>query len=84
MTTTGNHALDALADAIATRVLDRMKTAEGPRLLLIREAAAYLGVGRRTFDRLLSEGVIPIVKRNGFRRVDRADLDKWIDSGKGK
>ena len=42
-TTTGNAGLDALADAIAKRVLAKLHEGEEPRLLSVKEAAAYIG-----------------------------------------
>ena len=40
---TGNIGLDALADAIAERVIARMQAGQPDRLLTVEEASKYLG-----------------------------------------
>ncbi|KAB0269004.1 helix-turn-helix domain-containing protein [Microvirga brassicacearum] len=47
-----------------------------PRGLSRVEAAAYVGVSPTTFDRMISEGVMPKAKRYGSRVIwDRLALD---------
>lgn len=81
MITTGNSGLDALADAIAARVLERMEQGK-QRYLRVVEAAKYLGVSRRTLDGYIAEGQIPHIRQAGVKRIDRADLDKWAETRK--
>ena len=81
MTTTGNLGLDALADAIAARVADKLRAGES-KLMRIREAAAYLGVSRRTLEGLMGAGRIPTLRERSLARLDRGDLDKWIEMRK--
>jgi excisionase family DNA binding protein len=83
LTGTGNIGLDALADAIAERVMDRMEQGK-KRLLRIKEAAQYLGVSRRSVDSYIANGQIPHVREGGVIRIDRDDLDRWIEMRKGK
>lgn len=82
MTTTGNQGLDALADAIAARVTERLQQGH-QRMLRIREAAVYIGVSRRTLDQYIADHVLPVVREGGIIRVDRRDLDNWIEMRKG-
>lgn len=51
-------------------------------LLPITEAAAYIGVSKRTMERIAAAGVLPIVelpadRRRRFRIVD---LDDYVDA----
>ena len=51
-----------------------------PRLLRADRAAAYLGMGERTFLRLVAEGKLPKPKRlGGVVAWDRYRLDASID-----
>ena len=54
--TTGNSGLDALADAIAERVLARLQQAEKPRLLTMKEGATYIGRTPVALRRLIALG----------------------------
>jgi excisionase family DNA binding protein len=74
--------LDALADAIAERVLARLQQAEKPRLLTMKEGAAYIGRTPVALRRLIAHGVIPGVREGARLHVDRADLDRWAESRK--
>jgi excisionase family DNA binding protein len=50
----------------------------GPALLTLSEAAAYLRVHRRTMTRLLQERQVPGVKIGRQWRVRKADLDAYL------
>jgi predicted DNA-binding transcriptional regulator AlpA len=51
-----------------------------PRLLRAERAAAYLGMGRSTFPRLVAEGVLPKPKPiRGVVVWDRLALDAYVD-----
>jgi hypothetical protein len=79
-------------------IVDSRASAEGikPRLLKMRQAAAYLGCSFWTARDYILQGLIPVVDlpplrpRDGDRRrktlrrvvVDRADLDAFIESRK--
>lgn len=82
---TGNPGLDALADAIAERVLERMKAEqqrEGKRLFTVAEAATYIGRSPAAVRHLIAEGVLHPVRRDNRVFLDRADLDRWIEMSK--
>ena len=85
MTTTGNEGLDALADAIAERVYQRlaatMERNKG-RLLDVPAAADYIGRTPSALRHLISRGAIPCVRRDGRVQLDRRDLDNWLELGK--
>lgn len=81
MTTTGNHGLDALADAIAERVLERMRKGNG-RLFDVNEAAQYIGRTPKALRHLIATGAIPAVREKGRVHLDRGDLDRWIEMRK--
>jgi excisionase family DNA binding protein len=85
MTSTGNQGLDALADAIADRVYQRLRAAEQrdkSRLLDVTTAAEYLGRSPSALRHLIAKGTIPCVRRDGRVQLDRQDLDNWLELGK--
>ena len=60
-----------------------------PRLLGVPAAAAYLGIGISSVDRLIDTGKLPVVRiggdaqgRRARRLLDRRDLDDYIDQQK--
>ena len=82
MATTGNLGLDALADAIAERVLARLHQSEQPRLLTVDEAAAYIGRTSKALRHMVANGTIPAVREGSRVHLDRADLDRWVEMRK--
>lgn len=50
---------------------ERMKT---------KEAAEYIGVGLRTMQRYIAEGVIPCTKPMGRWYFRKSDLDAFMDN----
>ena len=85
MTTTGNIGLDALADAIADRVFQRLTAATEQnknRLLDVPTAAEYIGRSQSALRHLIAKGTIPCVRRDGRVQLDRQDLDTWLELGK--
>jgi excisionase family DNA binding protein len=85
MTSTGNQGLDALADAIAERVYQRLAAAmerNKGRLLDVPGAAEYIGRTRSALRHLIAKGTIPCVRRDGRVQLDRQDLDNWLELGK--
>lgn len=80
--------LDALAEAVADRVAQRLKMAapepvSDRRLLDIRSAAVYLSRSQSTIRHMITAGDLPpsTVKRIG-RRVFlmRTELDRWLEA----
>jgi excisionase family DNA binding protein len=55
-------------------------TEPGARLLSIEAAAAYTGLGVPTIRRRLASGEIRARKFGRAVRIERADLDEWIDA----
>ena len=76
---TGNIGLDALADAIAERVIARMQAGQPDRLLTVEEAAKYLGRSARAVRHLVAEGILPVVREGRSVHLDRHELDRWIE-----
>jgi excisionase family DNA binding protein len=54
-----------------------------PALLRVNEAASYLAVSERTFWSLLKAQRIPAVRFGKTVRIDRSDLDAFIQTAKG-
>ncbi|MBI3271473.1 MAG: helix-turn-helix domain-containing protein [Planctomycetes bacterium] len=61
---------------------NRPRPVEGQRLLSIAEAATVLGLSYFAVGRLLRAGAFPAVRIGRHRRVDRVDLDAWIERSK--
>lgn len=76
---TGNHGLDALADAIAARVAARLQRSEEPRLLSVDNAAKYIGRTPKAVRHMIANGTISVIRDGGRIHLDRADLDRWIE-----
>jgi excisionase family DNA binding protein len=77
--TTGNLGLDALADAIAERVIARMQANKPERLMTIPEAATYLGRTARAVRHLIATRALPVVREGRSVHLDRNELDRWIE-----
>jgi excisionase family DNA binding protein len=56
----------------------------GPRLLSIWDAALYLGVAAWTVRRLVWRGELPSVPVGRCVRIDREDLDDFIQKQKSR
>lgn len=54
------------------------------RLLSVKEASEYLGIGRSTLYPWIKEGVIPSIKIKTRRLLDVLDLDDFIERLKGE
>jgi excisionase family DNA binding protein len=76
---TGNSGLDLLADAIAGRVMARMLADKPEPLLTVEEAAKYLGRSARAVRHLIATGSLPVVREGRSIRLDRRELDRWIE-----
>jgi excisionase family DNA binding protein len=57
--------LDALADAIAERLLARLNESQEARLLSVNEAARYIGRTPKALRHMIANGVIPAVREGG-------------------
>jgi excisionase family DNA binding protein len=69
----------AIVCTMPDKLQDRL--AYPPRLLRADRAAAYLGIGERTFLRLVAEGKLPKPNRlGGVVAWDRYRLDACIDA----
>jgi excisionase family DNA binding protein len=85
MNSTGNQALDALADAIAQRIGDRILASlerNKNRLLDVPAAAEYIGSTPSALRHLIHKKRIPCVRRGRRVQLDRQDLDNWLEMGK--
>ena len=61
----------------------RKETSMTPRVLNRREAAAYLGISKKTLDRWTGRGVIgPLQFPSRRVAYDRRDLDRLIEDSK--
>ena len=82
ISSTGNAGLDALADAIAARVLARLHNSEQPRLLCVNDAAVYIGRTPKALRHMIADGTIRAVREGSRIHLDRADLDRWVEMRK--
>ena len=54
----------------------------GDRLFDVKKAATYLGVGRETIRKMVHDRQIPYVHLGKGFKIDRLDLDRWIEKRK--
>ncbi len=54
------------------------------RLYSIKEAAVYMGISAWSLRRLIWNGLLPAVRRRGWKRilVDVVDMDHYIEENK--
>lgn len=78
MTSTGNAGLDALADAIAERVIERLRTDQEPALMTIAQAAKYLSRGPGGIRGMIAKRILPSVRVGGRVMIRREDADRLI------
>jgi len=85
-----NPALDAMVEAIADRVIARIKAELShmaparvqPVLLNVKEAAAYIGRSEQAVQHLIFQKELPVVRKGRRVHLDRRDLDAWIEKNK--
>jgi excisionase family DNA binding protein len=53
-----------------------------PRLLTAEQAGAYIGRSEQAVRHLIFQRDIPTVRNGRCVRIDRKDLDKWIENNK--
>jgi len=53
-----------------------------PRLLTVEEAGIYARRSEAAMRQLIFKGELVVVRRGRNVRIDRADLDRWIDANK--
>lgn len=59
-----------------------MEQTVAPCLLSVVGAAARLGVSRRTIEREIADGFLPVVRIRGTVRIALADIDHYIAANK--
>ena len=85
-----NPAIDALVEAIADRVVARVKAELSnlstarvrPALLNVKEAAVYIGRSEQAVQHLVFQKDLPVVRIGRRVHIDRRDLDAWIEKNK--
>ncbi len=80
--TTLEPILDALAEAVAAKLQERLPAQTTTRLLDVPAASKYLSLSREAMRRMAREGKIPMVRDGRFMFFDRRDLDEWIEKHK--
>jgi excisionase family DNA binding protein len=75
---------DVLRDLVRAVLAEAIPVvaAESQRLLSVEKAAQYLDIGTETLRQIVDRGEIPHVRVGRLVKVDRRDLDSWIDRGK--
>ncbi len=78
--------LDAFADLVADKLLERMKPPEpepGPdeTTFTVKQAAKYIGVNETSVRRWGRQGQFPLIRHGNRIVVRKRDLDKWQEEG---
>jgi hypothetical protein len=74
--------VEAIADAVLTRLRPALDLHVKPRLFSIDQTAVYLGRTSKAVRCLVDAGAFPSVRTDGRIMLDVRDLDQWIDQGK--
>jgi excisionase family DNA binding protein len=74
--------LEDLAERIAAKLRDHGGSNNGPRLLSLEDAAAYIGRTKPGLDHLIAARKIPTVRADRRVQIDVRDLDEWIENNK--
>lgn len=78
--------LDAFADLVADKLLERMGRQEPEPLpdnatFTVKEAAEYIGISEASIRRWGKQGQFPIVHHGSRVVIYKRDLDKWLAEG---
>lgn len=74
-----------IAAAVQTELQTRAATSPGtlvPRLLTAEQAAEYIGRTEGAMRHLIHQRDIQVVREGRNVRIDRKDLDRWIENNK--
>ena len=76
-----------LASQIAAKILPQIHNGNGrskaaPRLLTVKDAAAYIGRTEQAVQHLIHRRELVVVRRGRRVHLDRGDLDRWIEANK--
>ena len=74
--------VDAIADAVLSRLRPILDVHVRPRLFSVDQAAVYLGRTAKAVRCLIDANAFPSVRTDGRIMLDVLDLDRWIDGGK--
>ena len=72
--------IEILAQALASKI--KLETSVSKRVFNLDEAAAYCGLTRDSFKKKVVRDHIQKVRLDNCWRIDRADLDAWIEGHK--
>ena len=76
--------VEAIADAVLSRLRPALDLYVRPRLLSIDQAAVYVGRTAKAVRPLVDSGAFPMVRTDGRIMLDVHDLDQWIEQGKSE
>ena len=76
-----------LASQLAAKILPQIHNGNGkskaaPRLLTVKDAAAYIGRTEQAVQHLIHRRELVVVRRGRRVHLDRGDLDRWIEANK--
>lgn len=55
---------------------------DGARLLTVKQAAQYINRTESAMRQILAKRIIPVIRFDRLIRIDRADLDRFIDDNR--
>ena len=76
-----------LASQIAAKIIPQIQNGNGkskaqPRLLNVKDAAAYIGRTEQAVQHLIHQRELVVVRKGRRVHLDRGDLDRWIETNK--
>jgi len=77
--------VEQFADAVAQRVVAQLGgvQAKSIRLMSVEQAAAYIARTPQAVRHLIHQRDIPVIRTGRNVRIDRNDLDIWIENNRG-
>jgi excisionase family DNA binding protein len=77
--------IDAIAEGVARRLEGNILQQQRPnrRLLVIDDAAEYLGYTPVAIRHMVAKGQLPAVRNGRTIRFDIGDLDRWVEEHRG-
>jgi hypothetical protein len=82
--------MDAMIERVAVKVVEQVartlqfpsKDSISPRLLSVKQGAAYIGRTEDSVQHLIATGRLPVVRTDRRVFLDIRDLDSWIEDNK--
>ena len=80
--TLANELVDRIKEQVQLEAKASLPQTGQPRLLTVKQAAEYIARSEQAVRHLIFQRDLPVVRHGRCVRLDRKDLDQWIDQNK--